>query len=296
MNNTSKVKYLSSTNLAKEMNISTKEIFERLLRSNWIDRVSEQWVLTEKGREKGGLLKSRGGRQWIGWPSSVIDELELKENNINEKFLSTTKLAEEFDVSRFRINPILSELGWIEKDRKGWITTKLGESFGGKQLEHNKTGVPYVKWPETILENKRLVETIEEIKEGSSEDKIQSNEEAGFREKFIAKHRAADGHFVRSKAEMLIDNWLYMSEIAHAYERRLPIEEEVYSDFYLPVGKVYIEYWGYENDPKYIQRKKTKLEIYQKYEFNLIELNDKDIQNLDDVLPKKLLKFGIQSY
>lgn len=78
--------------------------------------------------------------------------------------------------------------------------------MGGKQLEHNKTGVPYVKWPETTLKNKRLVETMKEIKEGSSEPKMESNEEVGFREKFIAKHRAADGHFVRSKAEMLIDN------------------------------------------------------------------------------------------
>ncbi|SER01224.1 hypothetical protein [Piscibacillus halophilus] len=222
MNNT-KDKYLSSTNLSKEMNISTKGMFERLLRNNWIDRVDEQWVLTEKGEEKGGQLKTRGDRQWIAWPASVMDDAELKENNIKEKYLSTTKLAEEFDVSRLRINPILSELGWIEKDRKGWITTKLGKSLGGKQLEHNKTGVPYVKWPETILKNKRLVETIKEIKEGSQEVQISSNEEVGFREKFIAKHRAAGGHFVRSKTEMLIDNWLYMSEIAHAYERRLPI-------------------------------------------------------------------------
>ena len=47
-----------------------------------------------------------------------------------------------------------------------------------------------------------------------------------------------------SKAEMLIDNWLYMAEIVHAYERKLPIEEDVYCDFYIPKGKVYIEYWG----------------------------------------------------
>lgn len=50
----------------------------------------------------------------------------------------------------------------------------------------------------------------------------------GFREKFPATHRAADGHMVRSRAEMLIDNWLYMAEIVHAYERKLPIEEDVY--------------------------------------------------------------------
>ncbi len=95
---------------------------------------------------------------------------------------------------------------------------------------------------------------------------------------------------------MLIDNWLYMSEIVHAYERKLPIEEDVYCDFYLPVGKVYIEYWGLEDDEKYLERKNEKLEIYKKYGFNLIELEDLDIQNLDDILPKKLLKFGIQAY
>ena len=46
MENTTKQKYLSSTNLAKEMNISTKEMFERLLRINWIDRVNDEWVPT----------------------------------------------------------------------------------------------------------------------------------------------------------------------------------------------------------------------------------------------------------
>lgn len=92
------------------------------------------------------------------------------------------------------------------------------------------------------------------------------------------------------------DNWLYMAEIVHAYERRLPVQEEVYSDFYIPTGKVYIEFWGLEGDPKYEHRKQTKLGIYNKYDFNLIQLSDDDVLNLDDVLPARLLKFGVQSY
>ena len=102
-----------------------------------------------------------------------------------------------------------------------------------------------------------------------------------------------DGHWVRSKAEALIDNWLYMSEVVHAYERSLPVEEELYCDFYIPEGKVYIEYWGLEADPKYQARKQQKLEIYKKYGFNLIELNDDHVKNLDDHLPKLLLKFNV---
>jgi len=95
---------------------------------------------------------------------------------------------------------------------------------------------------------------------------------------------------------MLIDNWLYMAEIVHAYERKLPIEEDVYCDFYIPTGKVYIEFWGLENDARYQARKKQKKSVYEKYGFNLIELGDADVQNLDDILPRHLLRFGVQAY
>ncbi len=63
-----------------------------------------------------------------------------------------------------------------------------------------------------------------------------------------------------------------------------------------PGKKVYIEYWGYEDDPKYLARKEKKIAIYEKYDFNLIQLKDADVQNLDDVLPRLLLKYDIQAY
>ena len=171
--------------------------------------------------------------------------------------------------------------------------------MGGVQAEAKQSGVPFVRWHESIIKVSALIETISQVKGTVSKERIfgsTSKEEKSFREKFEAKLRATDGHFVRSKAEMLIDNWLYMAEIVHAYERKLPIEEDVYCDFYIPTGKVYIEYWGYENNPKYIARKKIKQEIYQKYAFSLIEVEDKDVQNLDDILPRLLLKFGVQAY
>ena len=87
-----------------------------------------------------------------------------------------------------------------------------------------------------------------------------------------------------------------MFVVVSILERKLPIEEEVYCDFYLPTGKVYIEYWGYEEAEKYLKRKQEKQAIYQKYGFNLIELSEKEVQNLDDVLPRELLKHGIKTY
>jgi len=116
-------------------------------------------------------------------------------------------------------------------------------------------------------------------------------EEENFRLKYKATFRAEDGHFVRSKAEQIIDNWLYHKGIVHAYERRVPIEEEVYCDFFIPIGqKVWIEFWGLDEE-KYIKRKEMKQKFYKMHKKNLIELSDKDIENLDDTLPVKLRPF-----
>jgi hypothetical protein len=208
--------------------------------------------------------------------------------------LNATALGEKIDLSSRRVNLVLAELGWISKERKGWVLTPQGQTLGAVQKEHNQTDVPYVLWPETLLFNKALLATVQNLNGDAADPKEKSHdEEGGFRDKFAATHRATDGHWVRSKAEMLIDNWLYMSGIVHAYERELPIEEELYCDFYIPDGKVYIEYWGLEGDPKYVARKRAKLELYQKYGFNLIELTDELVKNLDDYLPKLLLKFNV---
>lgn len=103
---------------------------------------------------------------------------------------------------------------------------------------------------------------------------------------------------VRSRGEILIDNSLYEYGLAHAYERRLPIEDEVYCDFYIPSqnsGKaVYIEYWGMENDEKYQARKEKKKRIYRDNQLNLLELENAHIESLDDYLPKMLLKYGFR--
>lgn len=116
-------------------------------------------------------------------------------------------------------------------------------------------------------------------------------EQNNFRSKFPATIRADDGHMVRSKAEQLIDNWLFRNEIVHAYEKRVPIEEEVYCDFFIPLGqKVWIEYWGSE-ETSYLKRKELKKKLYATHKKNLIELTDKDIENLDDTMPIKLRKY-----
>jgi len=225
------------------------------------------------------------------------EQKEISTAQLSQKLtlITATVIGKHFDLSSKKMNYILSELGWIKRGLKGWLITEQGKKLGAIQGEDSRSGVPYAKWPESILNLKALIDSIDNLK-GVEKPKTDSDKADSFRHKFEAKHRATDGHFVRSKAEMLVDNWLYMAEIVHAYERKLPIEEEVYCDFYIPTGKVYIEFWGYDNDAKYLARKQKKQAIYQKYNFNLIELTDEEVLNLDDILPRLLLKFGVQAY
>ncbi len=293
------MKQVSTTALSKSLGITTKELFSQLMELGFIKKENNSWALTAEGEKKGGAYKeSKQYGKYIVWPENLVLNIP-QQSSQSVKLITATAIGRHFEVSANQINFILSELGWLNKCLKGWIVTEQGKKQGGVQAEDNKSGIRFVRWPESITESKSLNETIGDVKgtEGALISKKQGqNEPVGFREKFEAKHRSADGHFVRSKAEMLIDNWLYMAEIVHAYERKLPIEEDVYSDFYIPTGKVYIEYWGYENDSKYLARKQKKIELYKKYGFNLIELQDKEVQNLDDILPRLLLKYGVQAY
>jgi hypothetical protein len=299
------MEYISTTTLANDLDLPVNELFSKLKDMGWITREKDKWILTNLGKVKGGQIRSNPKYgEYIVWPENIsIDDSSKTQK---PKLLNATTIGKQFNITSQRLNLILSELGWIEKDLAGWELTKLGKNVGGRQFEHETSGSYYVMWPDSILTNKSLVSVFKDTRTDKVTQKSSSSVEMAseilnsnhetIREKFIADHRTKDGHYVRSRAEVIIDDTLYDYGLVHAYEKKVPIEEELYTDFYLPNGKVYIEFWGLENDPKYLERKKTKKEIYDKYDLKLIELTDSDILNLDDHLPKKLLKFGIKVY
>jgi len=298
------MEYISTSALANELDIKSSDLFDKLKTLGWVDKKNDKWVLTDFGKQKGGQTRTNPKfGEYVVWPENIsIDNGQQKDK---AKLINATAIGKHFDVSSQRLNLIFSELGWIEKDIAGWEITKLGKSLGGRQFEHETSGGTYVLWPDNILQNKNLTSIFKEVANIPVQPKHQTDKPTpdvkpatsdNFREKFPATLRTKDGHMVRSRAEVIIDNALYDYKLAHAYERKLPIEEDLYSDFFIPTENVYIEFWGMEDDPKYAERKKVKIEIYKKYDFKLIELNDSDISNLDDHLPKKLLKYGIKVY
>lgn len=140
--------------------------------------------------------------------------------------------------------------------------------------------------------DKKIITSTKNIEKSLEAKNTNWDETKDLRKNFEAAYRTEDWHYVRSKAEQIIDNWLYNRWIPHAYEKRVPIEQLVYSDFFIPIWKkVYIEYWWLEEDKKYQDRKILKIKFYKENNKNLIELTDKDIENLDDIMPVRLRPF-----
>lgn len=290
------MKFFSTSALAKERNLDSRELFSILKDKGWIYRKEGQWVITKEGKIAGGQMKHNlKYGEYVVWP---ID-LDIEQNINKEDAVNSSAIGKEFVVSAQRINSIFAELGWIEKANiGGWTVTKFGKKNGGIEMEA-QNGSPYVIWNKSIFNNKSFLHSINAATGHNYDDNKKSFEvdDSGvdeFRLKYKAKYRTQDGHRVRSRAEAMIDDYLYTKGIAHAYERRLPgLDEDVLSDFYILKGNVFIEFWGMEDNEKYHARKKQKLEIYAREGFNLIQLNDEDIQSIDDVLPKKLKRFGV---
>ena len=117
--------------------------------------------------------------------------------------------------------------------------------------------------------------------------------------RYESKYTSKDGHRVKSRIEVIIDNYLFDHNIKHAYETKISYgaseNETISPDFYLPnyLGDnkdVYIEHWGY-NDADYLQTKEFKLSIYKKLKITLICTNENsDAKDIERALNRKLNK------
>lgn len=129
----------------------------------------------------------------------------------------------------------------------------------------------------------------------SKESVKKSFDDEDYRKQWLAEHQCDDGHYVRSYSELLIDNWLYNNGYVHAYEKSVFMitdpDAVVLSDFYLPGGDVYIEFWGLNDDQRYLDRKAKKIKMYTENNLNLISLEEADVKRLNDIMPRKLFPF-----
>ncbi|MFW9945745.1 MAG: hypothetical protein ACFFDX_02835 [Candidatus Odinarchaeota archaeon] len=120
--------------------------------------------------------------------------------------------------------------------------------------------------------------------------KIKKNKKSQ-KEGSTSKFKTLDGHIVRSKGELIIDNYLYILGFNHLYEKKIKIlKKSVKYDWYLPDYNIYIEYWGFHGKD-YLKRKKEKIKLYKKAKLKLISIENYMFSDIYTNLNKKLKRF-----
>ncbi len=122
-------------------------------------------------------------------------------------------------------------------------------------------------------------------------DDVKKISDMDYRKKWPTNYRCEDGHYVCSKSEMLIDNWLYSHGICHDYEKAvfsISGTDQFICDFYIPFYNIYIEFRGLDSvlNKQYQEKKVIKTNFYKINNYRLVDISDDEIMLLDDKLGK----------
>lgn len=286
---------LSTTALARKLNIPAQQLFATLKDYGWIERTGDSWSLTAKGEFEGGdYQQSKRYGRYIVWPHSLDHHPLLGAIESNQRITAASMRRYYPRLHPRQINRALAELGLQRHSIVGWELTNRGKTLGGLQEESRNSGAFYVTWPHEIIDNpvihRELTRQSDQgqpiVADGDSEPDL-----------FASKPISCvgiDGHTLASALETRVCDWLYLAQLAHAYHRPLPCEELVLSDFYVPEGGVYIDCWEDDAPALALSAKLRKRELYETLGLRCIEINSADIERLDEVLGRGLMAFGIR--
>tara|TARA_B110000503_G_scaffold32105_1_gene52102 strand:+ start:1164 stop:2057 length:894 start_codon:yes stop_codon:yes gene_type:complete len=289
---------LSTTALARKLDIPVQQLFGILKDYGWIQRTQESWALTPKGEYEGGSFHtSQRYGSYIVWPEAVERHPLLQAIESNQRITAASMCQYYPHFHARQINRALAELGLQHHSILGWELTKLGRSWGGLQEESASSGAFYVTWPYEIIDNPVIHR---ELSLQSDQIPVETASEGTVPDLFatsstpVDHNHGIDGHALQSPLQTGVCNWLYLAQLAHAFHRALPTADLVYADFYLPAGNIYIDCWDTDVPTGELSGKFRKRELYKQLDLRHLEINTSDSDKLDEVLGRGLLAFGIR--
>ena len=268
---------LSTSALARKLEIPAQQLFATLKDYGWIERREDGWTLTNKGEFEGGSYQnSRRFGRYIVWPEALEQNPLVQAIESNQRITAAGMRRYYTRLHPRQINRALAELGLQQHSILGWELTEYGKRLGGQQEESDNTGAYYVTWPHEII------------------DHPVTHRELGIQSGDVETLNGVDGHILTTSLEKKVCDWLYMAQLVHAFQRALPTEELVYADFYIRAGNVYIDCWDDDVPADKLSNKLLKRELYREHDLRHIEINVADAERLDEVLGRGLHAFGIR--
>lgn len=98
--------------------------------------------------------------------------------------------------------------------------------------------------------------------------------------------RTLDGHIVKSRGEVEVDDVLYNLRVVHCYEKKVSeinlSQRAVFCDWFIPIRSnsqgIYIEYWGMRTK-EYLKNKEEKKKLYRDFDIPYIGIEKDDIND-----------------
>lgn len=289
---------LSTSALARKLNIPAQQLFAILKDYNWIKRSGDSWALTPKGEFEGGsYYTSRRYGSYIVWPEQLEQHPLLQAIESNQRITAASMARYYPRLHPRQINRALAELGLQYHSTLGWELTRLGRSLGGLQEESLSSGAFHITWPHELIDHPVVHRELSFQSDQILEQPVSDDGEPDFFTTPIAEAefcRGVDGHNLQSKLQTRVCNWLYFAQLAHAFRRALPTAELIYADFYVPLGSIYIDCWEADVPAGELSGKLRKKELYRELDLRNLEVNAGDEDRLDEVLGRGLLTFGVR--
>lgn len=310
---------LSTSALAKRLKLPIQQLFVTLRDYGWIDRRGKSWALTGKGELHGGSYQEsqRFGR-YIVWPESLLEHPLLSAIETNQRITPGGMRRYYPHLGVRQINRNFAELGMLSITRRGLELTGLGEHFGGRQERDEDNGLLLISWPHEIVDNPVIHRELNRlVSDGFSTEAPaatpaatptapESQADANAPDLFAATGNESpkspaesvharcglDGHAVDSLLQLRVCDWLYEAQLAHARDRRLPVEEPLTADFYVPALGLYIECWERDVPTTALSRRLRTREVCRELKLAYQEIAAADMERVDDLLTKRVAELS----
>lgn len=312
---------LSTSALAKRLKLPIQQLFVTLRDYGWIDRRGSTWALTAKGELHGGSYQDsqRFGR-YIVWPESLLEHPLITAIESNQRITPGGMRRYYPHLGARQINRSLAELGLQRSTRRGLELTELGKRFGGRQDMDEEHALAVVSWPHEIVDDPVVHRELHRLVTDGSEPAHREAHAAKAGEQRTdgsaakggndptgdlfaatthsqagapATRIALDGHRPDSLLQLRVCDWLYVAQLAHAHGRRLPVDEDLFADFYVPAAGLFIECWERDVPTQMLSRRLRTREVCRELGIAYLEIAADDIERIEDVLSAGLTRAGL---
>jgi len=225
-------------------------------------------------------------------PENALDFFQHKENDLKNE--TDKGKAEEEAIDLLAIGSFLIEykIPYGENNDYESLTISLLKKAKKRIEDFDQKKVEFFSTSSMSKNNVNITDDNNEITEEENEDEVYSTSSIDqYHKKYPSKYKCEDGHWVKSRAEVRIDDYLYSHNVLHTYEKKvygtLDSDKYTIADFYIKEGNFYIEYYGVNKKSYYIKQH-IKEKFYERNKINVIQLDHTPENDLLDILEKEI--------